>query len=187
MAEPTSIRYELSPDDIMGLSKFLDTPDGRRVMRMHYAPGAALGIVLAVLAAVITGVRQPLFVFVTLVLVAVPCTIAWRAYIRSYYLGPPNATRGSNRTGTGLGAHTMWIDENGIREAGPIREVQHRWSAVGGVYETPKLLILPVGLSGQYVVPKRAFSTEAEAEAFRVEALSRWQAARRWDGPSGAK
>jgi hypothetical protein len=187
MAEPVSVRYELLSEDIRQLQEFLATPEGRRILRVQYARGVVLAVVLTLLVVLLTGTRDPLAIGGTFVALAGSCVVAWRAYIRSYYFGDRSAVLLSNRTGTGLGTHTMWLDECGIREAGPVREAQHRWSAVGGVHETANLFVLPVGVSGQYVVPKRAFASADDAEAFRARALDWWRMARRWDGPAGAK
>jgi len=190
LADPIGeVEYDITEDDLAECWDFLrSTPDGLRVMRIHYWAGAAVGIFVSVLALLYSfaALRDPVVASATFVALSLTWAVAWHVRCRSMFRRT-SAQLLNPRRRSALGRHRMAVDECGVHEVGPKREVRHRWSQVGGIYETRELLILPVGLDGEYIVPKRAFADPAAADKFRwsVERLRR--AARAWDGPPCAK
>lgn len=65
-----------------------------------------------------------------------------------------------------LGSHTLAADDEGIHEEAPYGSHQHRWSALEEFCETSDHFFVVVAGGHAYVVPKRAFATEATAREF---------------------
>jgi hypothetical protein len=91
----------------------------------------------------------------------------FRAIAREHAKGGPSATE--------FGMHWLSLDASGISETGPAAQHKHDWKAVEGLSETSGHLFVLVAGGAAYIVPKRAFATEAEMAAFRsafVEAIA---------------
>jgi hypothetical protein len=62
-----------------------------------------------------------------------------------------------------LGAHSLTISPEGIREERPHGSVAHRWSAVDDMGTTKDHIFVSVGGDGIYVVPRRSLEALADA------------------------
>ena len=82
-----------------------------------------------------------------------------RAIAREQAKGPASAME--------FGTHRLAFDASGISEAGPAAQHKHHWNAVERLSETSGHLFVLVAGGAAYIVPKRAFATEAEMAAFR--------------------
>ena len=82
-----------------------------------------------------------------------------RAVARERAKGPTSATQ--------FGTHQLSLDASGISEIGPATQHKHDWKAVEGLVESSGHLFVRVPGGAAYVIPKRAFVTEAEKVAFR--------------------
>ena len=74
-----------------------------------------------------------------------------------------------------LGPMTLELTERGIVSSGAHTCGEYDWEYLRGVQEVDGLLLLYVRQQQAYIVPRRAFATAEEADAFRDFALSQWQ------------
>jgi hypothetical protein len=82
-----------------------------------------------------------------------------RAIVRQRAKAPASATE--------FGTHRLSLDASGVSETDPAAQHRHLWKAVEGFSETSDHLFLLVVGGAAYIVPKRAFGTEAAFAAFR--------------------
>jgi hypothetical protein len=67
---------------------------------------------------------------------------------------------------TQLGAHTLTVDRNGVHEKAPHGSHSHSWSAIEDLCHTSTHFFIVVAGLQAYVIPRRAFSSDASAQAF---------------------
>ena len=82
-----------------------------------------------------------------------------RAVARERAKGPASAAE--------FGPHQLSLDASGISEIGPATQHKHDWKAVEGLFESSGHLFVRVAGGAAYVIPKRAFVSEAGMVAFR--------------------
>ncbi len=63
--------------------------------------------------------------------------------------------------------HIMEVSQSGITLSEPQSRHEYNWSALAGFRETPDLLLLYPTIYMHWIIPKRAFATRAELEAFK--------------------
>jgi hypothetical protein len=90
-----------------------------------------------------------------------------RASLRSYFRAIAREQAKGPASATEFGTHRLSFDASGISQAGPAAQHRHHWKAVETLSETSGHLFVIVAGGAAYVVPKRAFTTEAEMAAFR--------------------
>ena len=90
-----------------------------------------------------------------------------RASLRSYYRALAREQSTGPASAMEFGTHRLSFDPSGISEAGPAAQHKHLWNAVERLSETSGHLFVLVAGGSAYIVPKRAFATEAEMAAFR--------------------
>ena len=90
-----------------------------------------------------------------------------RASLRSYVRALARERTKTPASATEFGTHRLSFDASGVSETGPAAQHKHDWKAVEGFSETSDHLFLLVAGGAAYVLPKRAFGTEAAIEALR--------------------
>jgi hypothetical protein len=65
-----------------------------------------------------------------------------------------------------LGPHSITLDEDGVRDCGRLRESLVRWEAVRGAQLTSAHVFIVVDNHAAFIVPRNAFSSDAEREQF---------------------
>jgi hypothetical protein len=90
-----------------------------------------------------------------------------RASLRSYLRAVARERAKGPASATEFGTHRLSFDASEISETGPAAQHKHDWKAVEGLSETSGHLFVLVAGGAAYVVPKRAFATEARMAAFR--------------------
>jgi hypothetical protein len=90
-----------------------------------------------------------------------------RAGLRSYYRAIAREVSKGPASAMQFGTHRLAFDASGISEASPAAQHKHNWDAVERLSETSGHLFVLVAGGAAYIVPKRAFATEAEMAAFR--------------------
>jgi hypothetical protein len=78
-----------------------------------------------------------------------------------------------------LGKHIVEINEDGIKEQLPDREVAHSWNEVTIVSEDKKYVYVQWSPTGAHVMPKRAFSNEDAANKFLTKCNEYWNKAKK--------
>ena len=91
-----------------------------------------------------------------------------RAALRSYVRGHARKLATSAEESTQVGAYRLSLDSAGVSEIGPASQHRHAWQAVLGVKETADHLFLLIAGGSAHVIPKRAFGSAAQLEAFRA-------------------
>jgi YcxB-like protein len=92
-----------------------------------------------------------------------------RALMRSYVRFSARQYAGA-AAATQFGKHQLTIDAAGIAEIGPASQHRNDWRAVEDIVQTSAHLFVIIAGGYAYIVPKRAFSTPDEVEAFRAAA-----------------
>lgn len=75
-----------------------------------------------------------------------------------------------------LGEHNFELTSEWFREWTDVNDLTCKWVTVERVDQDDRYIYI-VGTSGWYIIPKRAFTSDAEAHAFFEEALSFWKSA----------
>ena len=93
----------------------------------------------------------------------------WIAQFRAY--------RDGDRHGV-LGAHTVTLTPDALHERTAVNEFKASWRGIFRIDATPSHLFIYVQPNAACVIPRRAFQTPADAEAFLSTAMSHYEAAR---------
>lgn len=180
--EAHQIDVEITVDDIVDFNAFHVTksPAGRRQTRSRR-------IVLAIYAAILAapslsalaepsrldGLMVSLFVFVCILIPAWPVIqrMAVRRSIRSAFASARNL--GS------LGPRQVTLTPRELRIRGPYTDDRVHWIAIENVEVGSSALYLYTSGTNGYVIPRRAFASDAEFEFFVALARGYQEAARR--------
>lgn len=65
-----------------------------------------------------------------------------------------------------IGLHTMQLAPDGFREQNAVMECFVKWSKVTEIAESPQVLVFFLGPRFAFIVPKRAFPSPEQAQAF---------------------
>ena len=93
---------------------------------------------------------------------------AARASMRSYYRAVAREQANGPASAMEFGTHRLSFDASGISESAPAAQHKHAWKAVEALSETDSHFFVLVAGGSAYIVPKRAFATDAEMTAFRA-------------------
>lgn len=105
--------------------------------------------------------RVIFFVVLSLVwLVAYPFYYQWAVKRNARKMYSESASKGL------LGEHTMVIDAEGVSERSAVGESKIAWSGIERIEDDGKSIYLYIGPVQAYVIPKRAFRTREDEEAF---------------------
>ena len=91
-----------------------------------------------------------------------------RAGLQSYYRALAREVSKGPASAMEFGTHRLAFDASGISETSPAAQHQHHWRAVARLSETRRHLFLLVAGGSAYIVPKRAFATEAELSLIHI-------------------
>ncbi len=69
-----------------------------------------------------------------------------------------------------LGEHTIAIEPEGVAERSGVHESRIAWSGIERIEDGGQYIYLYIGPLHAYVIPKRAFKTDTDAEAFLQQA-----------------
>lgn len=78
--------------------------------------------------------------------------------------------------GTMLDNHNLKIDSEGVSAKGQVSEGSIRWSGVLDIIETKEYFFIFVDTAMGFIIPKRVFSSPADADQFLNTAKSFWKA-----------
>jgi len=102
-------------------------------------------------------------------------------------VGPFTLGSAQARASKALGPRTVSISSTGLHEQLGVGSKQYDWSAFKQIGEHRDVMVFPLGpspaLTGAILVPRSAFPSPAEADAFVAEARRLWQAARAKPAP----
>ena len=76
-----------------------------------------------------------------------------------------------------LGRHRLILDQDGLTESTAVGESRTRWAGVDRVEQNREYIYIYTSPAAAHVVPKRAFSTPEQAEAFYRLSQARRQSA----------
>ena len=74
-----------------------------------------------------------------------------------------------------LGEHTMEISPDGLVATSPRGEAKLKWTSFARIVSAPDYLYFYLGKRIATIIPRRAFSSQAESEAF-FRAAKEWHA-----------
>jgi Zn-dependent protease with chaperone function len=80
-----------------------------------------------------------------------------------------NVRRAYSAEGGPIGRKALTVSAEGIEESGEHATSRHKWSGIQAIQETPQAVYLYYSPGAAYIVPRRAFSTPAEAARFLAE------------------
>ena len=159
------IEFQLEPADLVAW--YLSSWDDDRAHRIAcWASGLVVAGVGAVKADELTA-----SVLVSAVTAIAGFGLGWvvaRAALRSYVRGHVRKLATSAQESTQIGSYRLSVDSAGVSEIGPASQHRHAWQAVLGVKETADHLFVLIAGGSAHVIPKRAFGSAAQLEAFRA-------------------
>ena len=156
--------YEIVLEDIAAFSLHHARTSrlSRRRLRFSQALGIFSTLVLVMVWPGWTGVERVVFfiVFCLLFLIAYPVYYQWaiKRNARKIY------SQGANKSL--IGEHTIVIDSEGVTERSAVAESKIAWSGVERIEEDGHNVYFYIGPLQAYVIPKRAFQTPDDGEAF---------------------
>jgi len=134
----------------------------RRRVRITQASGILSSLVLVIVWPNWSVVERVVFFIVSclLMLIAYPAYYKWaiKRNARSIYSGTE-----SNGI---LGAHTIIVDAEAVTERSAVGESRIAWSGLERIEDDGDYIYLYIGPLQAYVIPKRAFRTADDQEAF---------------------
>lgn len=74
--------------------------------------------------------------------------------------------------------HRITLTETAVVEESPVNRTESTWAGVVKVARTRRLILIYIASNLAHVVPKRAFPSPLEADAYFNEARARWSSAR---------
>jgi hypothetical protein len=164
------VEYEITPDDLYAFQwrAVFQSPLGRRTRRTIY-----LGWVLAVvLFAAVPAIGADGFVVsrmsFTFILVALPIIfvaqwgldrwVARRTILRLLKEEKPGKGQ--------LGRHRIVLGEDGLKESTAVGESRTSWAGVDRIEQNQDYIFIYTSHAAAHVIPKRAFSSPRDADAF---------------------
>lgn len=164
------VEFELEPADVEAW--YLYQLDSVKAHRYQYCAAALIGAgVCAVSADNWTGST-----IISLAAALAGFGVGWygaRASLRSYYRAVAREQAKGPASALEFGTHRLTFDASGISETSPAAQHKHHWKAVERISETRGHFFVLVAGGSAYIVPKRAFATEAETTAFRSAFIER--------------
>ncbi len=166
------VQFRLTPEDLF-----------RFTLALRHFPWSVVGAALLILAALrgeilaaINGQATAhqrhtlgMALLVCLALVGVVSVLCW-------FLFRWEAAQAFTEAGEAIGDSRLEISKEGIRCAGHQGEERHPWRDVKGIRATRSHFFLYLSPYWAYIVPRRAFDSPQEAEAF-LQAARRWRSA----------
>lgn len=169
------LAYQINIDDLAAFSQHHARTSKRWRQRKHFTQ--ALGIFSALLVALVwpewTGVeRVGFFIVLSLVwLFAYPFYYRWAVKRNARKMYSESASKDL------LGEHTMVIDAEGVSETSAVGESKIAWSGVERIEDDGNSVYFYIGPVQAYVIPKRAFRTREDEQAF-VQLAQAYRSAR---------
>lgn len=77
-----------------------------------------------------------------------------------------------------FGMHEFSLTPAGLQERTAVNDSHYTWQGIKAVIKLRRYLLIHVHGAASYVIPRMAFSSPAQYEAFCAQALSHWQLAR---------
>ncbi|NOK64186.1 MAG: hypothetical protein GFH27_549415n48 [Chloroflexi bacterium AL-W] len=86
----------------------------------------------------------------------------WRLFLRARFstVHPEKLPPGV------LGNHTIEISEKCLRETTDVNDTAYAWENIGAIEQDEQYLYIFVGMLCAYIIPKQAFTTIDEVQAF---------------------
>ena len=164
------VEYELTRDDLYAFQwrAVFESARGRRARRTAYLLWLLAILLFAIVPAIgrdgISLSRVSLtFILVSLLFAFLfqSCLERWLvAHAIRQMLKDERPDRGQ------LGRHRLTLDEDGLAESTAVGESRTRWAGVHRVEQSPDYIYIYTSSAAAHVVPKRAFSSPEQAEAF---------------------
>lgn len=167
------VEYELNTDDIgaFKIYNFENSPKtgpGWKIIRRSAIAASIVYLILAIVLYVAFG--KEFFLIEVIFIVLALLTITW------YVIAPLRIRRNLKRTASGnynqpnrlIGKHKFSITAEAITDVGDNGETTTHWNAVEYVLSNDQYLFMLEHGSGQYIIPRRAFSDEAAFNDFVI-------------------
>lgn len=161
-----TVEFDLTADDLEVLrQRLLSKWQSKRTYRKIYSAVLVLGLFpLGVIAVMLVGGRAPAASYLMLVLPAAMFAGLWTYFYKLLVL-PAMTSTFANANAHLVGHHTVLVNEDGVRDAGPVGESFHKWSAVEEIHDDAAHIFVGVVGRQYYTVPKRSLAQAAEPGA----------------------
>jgi hypothetical protein len=167
---PIDISYELTQDDLAAFQwrANYDSSGARRSRRMSYVYLFAVLAILLLLPAI--GGNGFTFSLPNLVFLLMPflvvAALTWIFHRRMLRAAIRKLVEKEKPGKSLIGGHRIVIDADGITETTAVGEARVQWSGIDRVEQDSGYVYIYTSAAGAYVVPKRAFNSASDAEAF---------------------
>ena len=87
-------------------------------------------------------------------------SVLWLFVRFAMFISYPKSAKGFS------GRHEITLSEKGLTESTAVNTTEHSWEAISGVKENSEFIFLMLSPSNGHIIPRHAFSSTAELEAF---------------------
>jgi hypothetical protein len=173
-----SVRFEVTMEDLDALNEdfIVLSPFARRAMRRYVWTPPIGWAIIAVILAIWRPSSSTIASFVFFALISIIWVLVARRVWRRVLKKRMRAIYREGINRTVFGDHKVAISASGISHASETSDSRTAWAAVERITETPRHIFLYVGAGLAHIVPRRAFSSEADAQRF-VAAARRFREA----------
>ena len=175
------VEYELTRDDLYAFQwrAVFESPRGRHARRLVY-----LGWLLAIVLYAFVPAIGPHGITLSRVSVTFIVTSLVIVYLLQWSLDRWLVRRAirqlleTERPDRGqLGRHRLLLDEDGLTERTAVGESRTRWAGVDRVEQSRDYIYIYTSSAGAHVIPRRAFASPEQADAFYRLSQARRQSA----------
>jgi hypothetical protein len=167
---PAALEYELTRDDLYAFQwrAAFQSSRGRRIRRLTYVAWLVAIVLFAAVPAIGAGGFDVSRVSFTFILIAFPIVAILQWFIETRLMRRLILRLvGEEREGKGqLGKHRLALSEEGISESTAVNQSRTSWAGVHRVEQNAAYIFIYTSAAAAHMIPKRAFSNAAEAEAF---------------------